>query len=369
MLKPTTLLGSLSEPTLLQGGRCLSCQLRNTTAIRRPAALRYYASASNKEPKSTTTSPPLPTKTNRVAQFQQNYSATASKVPSPTSQPGDDDFIPPTLDRPIGSAIPPQEGQNTGIDDRSYRQRRDDFVNYERHLERRKELTRQVAKPYFREWSNMRYHEGKTFISNPRLFKRDKALYFPNMQGITLASPKEPLDTTSLFRGKVTIVNLFSSVWAESQVVTFTGKEQNPGLYEAIRDDGEGLVQKVDINLEENALKAGLIRMFMWRMRAKLPVEQHERYFLVRRGLDDGLKESIGMLNGKVGYVYLLDENCRIRWAGSGPAEEGELEALNNGVRKLVQERKISRESEVPAQEWEVGMKDEAEKKPRVVVP
>ncbi|PWY83140.1 hypothetical protein BO94DRAFT_536620 [Aspergillus sclerotioniger CBS 115572] len=377
MWKPTALLASLSEPSLLKGGRCLGCQLRNATAIRPRPALRYYATNSNSnsnsknsETKPTTSSPsPLPTKSNnKVAHFQANYSATASRVPSPTSQPGDDDFIPPTLDRPIGSAISPQEGQNTGIDDRSFRQRRDDFVNYERHLERRKELTRQVAKPYFREWSNMRYHEGKTFQSNPRLFKRDKALYFPNMHGITLASPKEPQDTTPLFRGKVTIVNLFSSVWAESQVVTFTGKEQNPGLWEAVRD-GEGLVQKVDINLEENALKAGLIRMFMWRMRAKLPVEQHERYFLVRRGLDDGLKESIGMLNGKVGYVYLLDENCRIRWAGSGPAEGEELEALNNGVRKLVQERKISRESEMPVQEWsQEAAAAAAAKKPRVVV-
>ena len=58
------------------------------------------------------------------------------------------------------------------------------------------------------------------------------------------------------------------------------------------------------------------------------------------------------MMNSKVGYVYLLDENCRIRWAGSGPAEEHELEALNNGVRKLLQERRISIDSELPAQEW-----------------
>ncbi|XRM41434.1 Mitochondrial ATPase complex subunit atp10 [Aspergillus tubingensis] len=378
MWKRTGLLASLTEPTLLQSTRCLSCQLRNAAALRpRTAALRSYASKPNTTSNSSETKPTTPSpisslanKTNRVAQFQANYSATASKVPSPTSEPGDDDFIPPTLDRPIGSVIPPQEGQNTGVDDRSIRQRRDDFVNYERHLERRKELTRQVAKPYFREWSNMRYHEGKTFMSNPRLFKRDKALYFPNMHGITLASPKEPQNTTTLFRGKITIVNLFSSVWAESQVVTFTGKEQNPGLWEAIASEGEGMVQKVDINLEENALKAGLVKMFMWRMRAKLPEEQHERYFLVRKGLDDGLKESIGMLNSKVGYVYLLDENCRIRWAGSGPAETVELEALNNGVRKLVQEKKVSLQSEMPAQEWE-GAKGQGEavKKPRVVMP
>ncbi|PYH88688.1 hypothetical protein BO71DRAFT_453923 [Aspergillus ellipticus CBS 707.79] len=367
MWKPTALL----EPTLLQGGRrCLSCQLRSTTTIRHnPAtALRYYSSPSKPTPPPPASSSSSPS--TRQVQFQATYSPSASKVPSPTSTPGDDDFIPPALDRPIGTVIPPQEGQNTGVDDRSFRERRDDFVNYDRHLERRKELTRQVAKPYFREWSNMRYHEGKTFFSNPRLFRRDKALYFPNMHGITLASPSEPLNTTTLFRGKITIVNLFSSVWAESQVVTFTGRDQNPGLYAAIADAPAGMVQKVDINLEENSLKAGLIRMFMWRMRAKLAQEQHERYFLVRRGLDDGLKESIGMMNGKVGYVYLLDENCRIRWAGSGPAEEGELEGLNNGIKRLVQERRVSLESEMPAGEWQAGEGDAAAvKKPRVVMP
>jgi hypothetical protein len=34
------------------------------------------------------------------------------------------------------------------------------------------------SKPYFREWSNLRFAEGKTFVSNPRLFKADRALYF-----------------------------------------------------------------------------------------------------------------------------------------------------------------------------------------------
>ncbi|KAL2832146.1 ATP10 protein-domain-containing protein [Aspergillus cavernicola] len=359
MWKPSALFSTLLEPSLLQGSRCLSCQLRSatTTTLRSRPMLRSYATNNSNAEKPVPAKPP----TKRKHQIQQNASPSSSI--SPDNESGDQETIP-TLDRPMGSAIPPLEGQNTGVDSRSLQERRDDFVNYDRHIERRKELTKQVAKPYFRDWSNMRHSQGKTFMSNLRLFKREKSLYFPNLFGATLASPKEPQNTTSILRGRVSVVNLFSSVWAESQVATFTGPKMNPGLVDALKSGGQ-LVQRVDINLEENALKAALIRMFMWRMRGKLPEEQHSRYFLVRKGLDDGLKETIGMMNSRVGYVYLLDENCRIRWAGSGPAEPAELEALNNGVHKLIQERKISLESELPAQEWQGLRKDE--KKPRVV--
>jgi ATPase complex subunit ATP10 len=198
--------------------------------------------------------------------------------------------------------------------------------------------TRQVAKPYFREWSNLRHAQGKTFVSNPRLFRGDKALYFPNMYGATLASPKEPQNTTSVLRGKISIVTLFSSLWAESQVATFTGPKQNPVLAEALAKSGQ-VAQKVDINLEENRMRAWLVKRFMWRMRQNLPAHQHERYFLVQKGVNEVLKEAIGMMNSKVGYVYLVDAECRIRWAGSGPAEETEMAALNAGLLKLIAEK------------------------------
>jgi ATP10 protein. len=51
------------------------------------------------------------------------------------------------------------------------------------------------------------------------------------------------------------------------------------------------------------------------------------------------------MMNSKVGYVYLVDSHCRIRWAGSGPAEASELETLNNGLAKLLAEKKAGADS------------------------
>lgn len=158
-------------------------------------------------------------------------------------------------------------------------------------------------------------------------------------------------------------------MWAEQQVATFTGRETNPGLYEALQSD-PSLTQKVDINIEEKAMRAWLVRMFMWRMRRQLPAEQHDRYFLVRRGLTDGLREAIGMMNSKVGYVYLLDDACHIRWAGSGPAESSETDSLNNGIRRLIEEKRKRLESEVPVAEWESTEQNASSDKvkPRVVV-
>ena len=44
------------------------------------------------------------------------------------------------LIRPLGMEDPPQKGENSGIDTRTVQQKRDDFVNWDKHLQKRKKL-------------------------------------------------------------------------------------------------------------------------------------------------------------------------------------------------------------------------------------
>ena len=287
------------------------------------------------------------------------------------------------------------------MDVRPWRQRRDDLLNYDKHLERRKQLTAAVAKPYFREWSDMRHHKGKSFLAPTRLFRADRALFFPNLRGRTLvkeaaarksaamrtrreagaeSTTEDPIaataggeetDTTTVLEGKVSVVSIFSGTWAERQAASFFGPcsslpsaaSSSPmtaepatttcastaaphSLEHYMRHSMGDVAQKVEINIEENAIKAWLVRLFMPSLRRARPIHQHALYFLVRRGLDDGIRTALGLANSKVGYVYLLDAQCRIRWAGSGRAEEVERQALARGLRRLCEEERERKKTE-----------------------
>lgn len=191
-----------------------------------------------------------------------------------------------------------------------------------------------MAKPYFREWTNMRHSKGKTFIAPSKLFKANAAHYFPNLQGVTLASPKFRQDTTTVLKDKISVVSVFSSTWAERQTSSFVSRKDNEALHDQL-ERGAEVAQRVDINIEDNRLKAWLIRLFMPRMRRQFAEEAHGRYFVVTKGVTEVIKDQIGLLNGKVGYVYLVDRECRIRWAGGGPAQPEEKAALVRGLSRL----------------------------------
>ena len=46
------------------------------------------------------------------------------------------------------------------------------------------------------------------------------------------------------------------------------------------------------------------------------------------------------MVNSRIGYVYLVDEQLKVRWAASADAKTEEEEALIRGVGVLLNRRK-----------------------------
>jgi len=236
----------------------------------------------------------------------------------------------------------PLPGDNTGVDFRSIRQRRDDFVNFDKHLERRQQMKAQISRSYFRDFNEMKHHKGKAFIAPERAFKADNALYFPNLHGRTLEG--EETDTTRILAGRVSVVSVLSSGWAENQVATWCSEAQNPGLHTLLDKDGakgsSGKAQLVEINHEPNPLKFWILRLFSYRLKAQRLKEHWGRYFIVRKGFDEFLRESVAIINQKVGYVYILDPQCKIRWAGNAVAEESEKASMVKNLGRILEEVK-----------------------------
>lgn len=188
----------------------------------------------------------------------------------------------------------------------------------------------------------MNQHRGKLWLSSLKVFKADSSLYFPNTQGYTLADTSAISDTTSVLAGKISIISVFSGLWAEDQSKTFVGEEQNPELKRVV-DSMD--VQRVWINIEEDWLKAGLIRLFLGGLRKKFGKGDWGRYFVVTKALKHEVRQDVGMINWKIGYVYLVDEKCRVRWAGCGDAGPGEREGLVGCVKRLLETRSGSKQS------------------------
>ncbi|KAG5219725.1 Mitochondrial ATPase complex [Salix suchowensis] len=86
---------------------------------------------------------------------------------------------------------------------------------------------------------------------------------------------------------------------------------------------------------EENLLKSILVNLFTKSLRSTVPPELHP-YYLVSSQNMEYVRDAIGMTNSKVGYVYLIDENLKIRWGGCADAMLEETQALETCTGVLI---------------------------------
>ncbi|KIV98695.1 uncharacterized protein PV09_09523 [Verruconis gallopava] len=235
------------------------------------------------------------------------------------------------LGRPIGHDAPPQFHDNAPIDMRDFQQRYRDFVSKERNLEKREKLKSQLSRPYFRDWSNLKFEKGKLWLGNEKLWRSDMSLWMPNLVGRTLSGEAYKA-TTEVLKGKISLLAVFQRDWAQKQAETWFSPNHNAKVANLIEDGRLNLVQ---VNVEDAPLARAVQNMFHWFMRRSMDKRRQENYFFIKQ-VPDSVVEEIGILNSRVGYVYLVDQDCRIRWAGCAEANEREKEALFKGAETLI---------------------------------
>lgn len=67
--------------------------------------------------------------------------------------------------------------------------------------------------------------------------------------------------------------------------------------------------------------------LFIKSLRTTVPKELHPTYLVSSQNLEY-VREPLGMTNSRVGYVYLIDENLKVRWGGCADATREEAIAL-----------------------------------------
>lgn len=67
--------------------------------------------------------------------------------------------------------------------------------------------------------------------------------------------------------------------------------------------------------------------LFLTSIARSVPPNLHSTYLVSNQDMEY-VREPLGMVNKHVGYVFLVDENMKVRWAGCGDAKAEETNAL-----------------------------------------
>ncbi|KDN52258.1 hypothetical protein K437DRAFT_277671 [Tilletiaria anomala UBC 951] len=189
----------------------------------------------------------------------------------------------------------------------------------ERRMQKRKIIVKEATRGYFHDFHAIRSHGGKTWRSPGTLIREDRALYFPDIIG-TCLKDRSKTSTTQMLKGNVSILSILTSKISEEHTKSFY--QPTLDLYAS-----NPSFRFVQVNLQENTLKAYLVSLFLSSLRTVIPPEFHATYLISSQNLEVE-RGALGLHNKHVGYTYLIDSDCRIRWAGCGFAEQAEKNAL-----------------------------------------
>ncbi|GAA5973296.1 hypothetical protein JCM8115_007114 [Rhodotorula mucilaginosa] len=121
---------------------------------------------------------------------------------------------PKPLSRALGVRDPPRKGKQ------SREEWRADLLNREKRIEERRHLVKEASKGYFHDYNALRHEGGKAYLAPKTLIREDLSLYFPDIEGTSLAT-KEKVHTTDLFENKISLVVFSSFRSSEEHINSF----------------------------------------------------------------------------------------------------------------------------------------------------
>ncbi|KAF8190530.1 ATP10 protein-domain-containing protein [Pholiota molesta] len=251
------------------------------------------------------------------SKLQANEDQKAKSVEKPAEDSGWIDS--PTNLGPLNRPLGVRQRPTTVVKSRTERMKV--LLDQEARMAQRRHLIKEAGKGYFHDMNMTRRNGGKTWIAPNVLIREDKALYFPNVKGQCLENGKSK-DTTPLCFGRISLIAMLGSQISQVHAASFASP-----TYTRFRDNP--LFQYIQVNLQENILKAFLVRIFSNSLRNTVPKELQSTYLVSNQNMEY-VHDPLGMTNNKVGYVYLVDENLKIRWGGCADALPKEAQALES---------------------------------------
>lgn len=198
---------------------------------------------------------------------------------------------------------------------------------------RRRQIDYDLGHSPFYESKSFSNTKGKIFKPPISYFKQEKAKYFPNLKATLLLG--QELELLNLFQGKVSLVRIFSTVSGYNCTKTYLDDSLAKKGYVEFQQKYPH-TQIIDLCVPESWLKGLITKLAAGSIRKTLPRERYDTYFLLPYGLLDWEARRTLKCDIKCGgYLYLVDEQAKIRWATSGNATSDESDTLWRAVNSL----------------------------------
>ncbi|EFC36518.1 ATP synthase assembly protein Atp10, partial [Naegleria gruberi] len=198
-------------------------------------------------------------------------------------------------------------------------------------------------------------HKGKLFVSmSGQLIPLEKSTVFPSPE-VILGDGRNKAVIKNINGEQVDLVKKIKQCRATLLFVNFTEYGSNmtkewKEAYEEFQTQYEtsspsssvNKTQCIDLSISENYVVSWLESYVTKNLKSVVPEKMHANTlltFLKNNNETFKFKDAVEITNSKTCYVFVIDQQCRIRWRGCGSPEGKEKDFMISAIQQLLTQR------------------------------